>query len=163
MSAQKTLAGFINKYDPAIRVTAREALAKMRDRLPGAMQLVYDTYNGLVVGFSPTDRASDAIFSIVLYPRWVNLFFLQGAGLPDPQNLLKGTGSRVRHIKIEDASRLDDPAVRALIKAALEDAVTPLTRKSGGKLILKSVQVKQRARRPGPSQAPPSRPARKKN
>src|ERR1039458_9537409 len=65
-------------------------------RLPGAVQLVYDNYNALVIGFGPSERASEASFSIVLYPRWVTLFFLQGAGLPDPRRLLKGSGKVVR-------------------------------------------------------------------
>jgi len=38
--------------------------------------MVYDNYNALVIAFSPNERPSDAIFSIALYPHWVNLFFL---------------------------------------------------------------------------------------
>ena len=85
---------FLAKYSPDIAALARAALAKMRARLPGAVEMVYDNYNALVIGFGPNERASDAIFSIVLYPRWVSLFFLQGAGLPDPRRLLKGSGTR---------------------------------------------------------------------
>jgi hypothetical protein len=148
VSVQKTLAGFIAKYDAPVRATAIAALAKMHARWPGAMQLVYDGYDGLVIDFSPTERTADTIFSIVLYPRWVTLSFPQGTALPDPERLLKGSGGRVRHVVLEDAGVLDTPAVRSLITAALENAVTPLVRKSGGKVILKRVQVKQRARRP---------------
>jgi hypothetical protein len=32
---------------------------------PERFEMVYDNYNGLVVGFSPTERPSDALFSIV--------------------------------------------------------------------------------------------------
>jgi hypothetical protein len=148
VSVQKTLAGFIAKYDPPVRATATAALAKLHARLPGAMQLVYDGYDDLVIDFSPTERAADAICSIVLHPRWVTLSFAQGATLPDPQRLLKGSKGRVRHVVLADAEVLDTAAVRSLLTAALENAVTPLVRKSGGKLILKRVQVKQRARRP---------------
>lgn len=77
---------FLSRYTPEIQHTAKATLAKMRKRLPGSIELVYDNYNGLVVGFGPTERASDAIFSIVMYPRWVTLFFLQGATLPDKQS-----------------------------------------------------------------------------
>ena len=71
------------------------------------MQLVYDNYNALAIGFGPSERASEAIFSIVLYPRWVTLFFLQGAGLADPKRLLKGSGKVVRHIVLASAADLD--------------------------------------------------------
>ncbi|HEU0175429.1 MAG TPA: hypothetical protein VFV58_14300, partial [Blastocatellia bacterium] len=68
---EEQLANFIAKYTPEIGARCQATLAKMRDRLPGAIELVYDNYNALVIGFSPTERASDAIFSIALYPRWV--------------------------------------------------------------------------------------------
>ena len=58
--------------------------------MPGAIELVGDRYTGLVIGFSPTERPADATLSIVLYPRWVNLFFLKGASLSDPKHLLEG-------------------------------------------------------------------------
>src|SRR5436853_7421640 len=94
---ESQLASFIAKYTPEIGAFAQAALVKMRARLPGAVELVYDNYNALAIGFSPTERASDAIFSIALYPRWVSLFFLRGIDLPDPQRLLQGSGKIVRY------------------------------------------------------------------
>jgi hypothetical protein len=125
---------------------ARAALAKMRARLPGAVQFVYDNYNALVIGFGPTERASDAVFSIALYPRWVNLFFLNGAGLPDPHKLLKGSGSRVRSIRLETAAVLDAAPVRALMAEAIESAA-PFKRAKTGRIVIKTIAAKPRARR----------------
>lgn len=147
-SPEKQLAGFIAQYTPEIAALAHAALAKMRARLPGAIELVYDNYNALAIGFGPTERASDAIFSIALYPRWVSLFFLHGARLPDPQNLLKGSGKVARHIVLEDAAVLDKPTVKALIALALKDAAKPLTATSPSRIIIKSISAKQRPRRP---------------
>src|SRR5262245_55496511 len=123
---EEQLAGFIAKYTPEIGALAHAALAKMRARLPGAIELVYDNYNALAVGFGPTERTSDVIFSIALYPRWVSLFFFHGVGLPDPQKLLKGSGKTVRHIVLENVADLDKPAVKALMKHALERSSKPL-------------------------------------
>jgi hypothetical protein len=139
---------FLAKYDPEIATRARAILAKMRARLPGALELVYDNYNALVIGFGPTGRASGAIFSVVLYPKWVTLFFLQGAKLPDPRKLLKGSGNVVRHIVLQAASDLDEPPLEALIACALERARVPLTAKGGRRMVIKSVSAKQRPRRP---------------
>ena len=124
-SAQKQLAGFMARYDPQLSALAKAALVKLRELIPGAVEIVYDNYNALVIGFGPTERASEAILSIALYPRWVNLFFLQGARLSDPQGLLKGAGKRVRRVVLKDAAVLDVPAVRGLITQALEAAPTP--------------------------------------
>jgi hypothetical protein len=145
---EEQLTGFIARYTPEIGDTARAALAKMRARLPGAIELVYDNYNALAIGFSPTERASDVIFSIALYPRWVSLFFFRGADLPDPQKLLKGGGKQVRHIVLESAADLDKPAVKTLMDRALERSANPLDGANRGRIIIKSISARQRPRRP---------------
>src|SRR5258707_3393175 len=97
-SPESQLGSFLDKFTPQVATLARACLTKMRARLPGAVQLVYDNYNALAIGFGPSERASEAIFSIVLYPRWVTLFFLQGAGLADPKRLLNVSCKGMRHI-----------------------------------------------------------------
>jgi hypothetical protein len=146
-SPEKQLASFLAKYSPEIRALALRALAKMRARLPGAVELVYDNYNALAIAFGPTERLSDVIFSITLYPRWVSLFFRQGAGLPDPRKLLKGSGRTIRHIVLDNAAVLDTPAVRALIAHALQQAPKPIDSTEPNRVVIKSVSKKQRPRR----------------
>ena len=63
-SPGRQLASFLGKYDPAIAARARASIALMRKRLSTATELVYDNYNALAIGFGPSDRASEAIFSI---------------------------------------------------------------------------------------------------
>jgi len=139
---------FLKRYTPAVRSVAQGALSRLRELVPGAVELVYDNYNALAVGFAATERASDAILSIALYPRWVSLFFLHGATLPDPKKLLKGSGSRVRHIVVDHPTVLDDPAVRALILAAIKFAPAHLDGKGRRRMVIKSVSMRQRPRRP---------------
>jgi hypothetical protein len=147
-NSEVQLDAFLDKYTPAIAQLARECLRKMRTRLPGAVQLVYDNYNALAIGFGPSERASEAIFSIALYPRWVTLFFLRGAGLPDPERLLKGGGKVVRHIVLASASDLDLPAIQELMAHALRRAEAGIDPAAPGKLVIRSVSGKQRPRRP---------------
>src|SRR5690242_10136972 len=146
-SPENQLTGFIGKYTPEIGILAQAVLAKMRKRLPGAVELVYDNYNALVVGFGPSERASEAIFSIALYPRWINLFFLDGVALPDPEKLLKGDGKIVRSITLQDAAALDQPGVRTLMNEALKRADIKINKKTPRRLIIKSISAKQRPRR----------------
>jgi hypothetical protein len=148
-SPQAQLDGFLNKYAPEIAALARACLAKMRTRLPGATQLVYDNYNALAIGFGPSEKTSHAIFSIALYPRWVSLFFLQAAAkLPDPHKLLTGSGNVARHIVLKSASDLDQPAIEQLIAEALQRAIEPIDPTAPGGLVIRSVSAKQRPRRP---------------
>lgn len=152
--AGTTLEGFIAKYSPEVASLARAALDKMGKRLPSAVQLVYDNYNALAIGFGPTARASDAVFSIALWPRWVSLFFVSGAHLADPSNLLKGSGTRARHIVLQNVAMLDDVRVRALMAQALDQAGTSLKGARRGHIVIKSVSARQRPRRPTSSAGP---------
>jgi len=146
VTPQQQLDAFMAKYTPEIRSLAKAAIAKMRKRLPGATQLVYDNYNALVVGFGPSEHASEAVFSIALYPRWVTLFFLRGAELPDPEKVLRGGGKIVRSVVLNDAKDLDKPSIRSLMDAALARA--PIDGGKRGRLVIRSVSAKQRPRRP---------------
>lgn len=148
-AAEKQLEEFLDRFAPEVAETAKLSLQKMRARLPGAIELVYDNYNALAVGFAPTERASDAIFSIALYPRWVSLFFLlSGTRLRDPEGMLQGGGNKVRHIVLENAATLDDPAVIELMEQALEMAPKQIDASQPRRLLIKFVSAKQRPRRP---------------
>ncbi|MEP7273984.1 MAG: hypothetical protein ABI882_20960 [Acidobacteriota bacterium] len=148
MSPEEQLAGFIAKFTPAIAKQTHAALAKMRTRLPGAIELVYDNYNALAIAFGPSERTSEAIFSIAVYPRWVSLFFVHGTTLPDPRKLLKGSGKTIRHIVLKDIDLLDSPSVKALMASALKQADIPIDKSRPNQLVIKSISAKQRPRRP---------------
>jgi hypothetical protein len=150
--AERQLDSFLAKYSPEIEKFARRALAKMRKLVPGAIEMVYDNYNWLVIGFSPSERPSEAIFSIVLPPNAVTLCFLQGAGLPDPAGLFQGSGNVVRNIRLftsgeKDAKMLDNPEVLSLINVALNRAKVPMPAWARRKLIIRAISAKQRPRR----------------
>ena len=141
------LAAFLGKFTPEIAARAKRAIAVLRKRLPGATVLVYDNYNALAVGFGPSERTSEAILSVAVWPRWVSLFFLRGKGFPDPKKILKGSGNQVRHLVLESASDLDKPEVKALIAHSLARSPTKVPSR-GGALVIKSVSARQRPRRP---------------
>jgi hypothetical protein len=139
---------FLAKFEPRVAVSARAALSQLRKRLPGATEMVYDNYNALAIGFGPSDRASEAIFSIAVFPRWVSLFFLQGAKLPDPDGLLQGTGTKVRHIVLTEPRVLELSSVKKLMAIAMTSAKKPIDPRQRRRLIIKSISAKQRPRRP---------------
>ena len=148
------LRSFLAKYSPEIASRAQAILKKMRARYPTALELVYDNYNALGIGFSPTERPSEVIFSIVLYPKWVSLFFLQAKGLPDPKKILQGSGKQVAHIRLTSPDTLDDPAVVALMRAATARAKVPFDPQGKHRLVIRSISVQQRPRRPAATASP---------
>jgi hypothetical protein len=145
--AETELAGFIDKFAPPMQDQIGACRAKMQARFPDAVQLVYDNYNFLVIGFGPSQRASEAIFSLAAHARGVNLCFLQhGAELPDPTGILRGSGKIARNVKLAGPEDLDSPDVGAIIAGALRLANVPMEASGGGELIIRSVSAKQRPR-----------------
>lgn len=134
---QEELDRIIAKQPPQMAKLTHDVLAKMRTRLPGATELVYDKKRSLVIGFCPDDRASHVINSIATYSRWINLYFFEGDNLPDPEGLLQGSGTTVRSIRITDAKDLDRPAVKALMSAARDAADPPLNPKAKRRVIIR--------------------------
>lgn len=145
---RKQLASFLAKFTPEIAARANAILARMRAGYPTALELVYDNYNALAIGFGPTERPSEAVFSIAVFPKWVSLFFLQARGLPGPGKILRGSGNVARHIVLASVEMLDDPAVQALMREATARAKIPFEADGRHRLIIKSVSAKQRPRRP---------------
>ena len=148
-SPARQLAGFISRFDPPIAKLVRTARPILRrDFFPTAVELVYDNYNALAIGWAGTERASDVILSLGIYARGVSLYFTHGKKLPDPHGRLHGSGNQGRFVRLESLSILDEPAVRALIRAAIRQAKTQLPKSGRGYTVIKSVSTKQRSRRP---------------
>jgi hypothetical protein len=127
----------IARYSPEVAATARAGLKKLRARFPGARQLIYERRQSLPIGFAPAERGP-AVFSLVLYPRWVRFFFLEGVAIDDPEGRLEGTGSQVRSIRVDErAAILDDPYIRGLMAQALKVAGADL-RTGSGQIVLRS-------------------------
>ena len=119
----------------------------MRKRLPTALELVYDNYNFLAIGYSSTERASDCVVSLACGANGVSLSFYYGAKLPDPDGVLLGSGNQNRFVRLESARTLAEPAVERLLAAALAQAKTPMPESGKIRTIVKSISAKQRPRR----------------
>jgi len=116
---ERRIEAFVAKYTPAIAAQLREARRRLRARFPRGVEMLFDNYNALVFGIGPTDRSRESFISIAGYPRWVTLFFLDGAGLHDPEGLLEGDGRQVRGIRLRSPADVDSPAVAALVAQAV--------------------------------------------
>jgi hypothetical protein len=143
----RQVTSFIGKFDPAIARLARSSRLVLRKRMPTAAELVYDNYNALAIGYSPSERTSDCIVSLAVYPRGVNLYFIYGATLPDPAGILLGKGNQGRFVRLTTVADLDRPEVEQLLQEAIRTSDPPLPKRGRGAIIIKSISPKQRARR----------------
>ena len=151
MSASATenqIAAFLAKYSPAIEAELVDARARLRAFFPRGFELVFDNYNALVFGMSPSERAPDAFLSIAGYPKWVTLFFLHGKELDDPNSLLEGEGKQVRSIRLKSSADINTPQVEALVTQAIRSQQAALLAAPPLATVVKMVVAKQRPRRP---------------
>jgi hypothetical protein len=146
IAPETQLKGFIDKFEPAHQKLLRAVRKALRKRLPTAHELVYDNYNFFVIGYSPTERPSDAIISMTGSANGVGLCFLYGAKLPDPKKILHGSGNQTRFIRLPTVDVLARPEVDALIAAAIAKAKTPFRANGRGSVVIRSVSAKQRPR-----------------
>jgi hypothetical protein len=141
----RELVALLARFDPAIRTLVREARTKLRRRMPTAIELVYDNARALAIGFASSERPSDTIVSLAIYSRGVNLYFIYGAALPDPNHLLLGSGNQGRFVRLESAEMLDRREIEDLLAAAIAEGDTPLPKSGRGRFIIKSVSPKRRS------------------
>ncbi|MEG3144045.1 hypothetical protein U1839_05210 [Sphingomonas sp. RT2P30] len=144
----RRIRGFIDRFTPDIATRAHACRAAIRARLPTALELVYDNYQALALAFASSERQKDCVLSIAVYAKVVRLFFYYGVTLPDPEGRLPGTGNQVRSLLLDGPETLADPAVEALIAAALLQGERPMPDHGAGMSIIKSVSPNQRPRRP---------------
>ena len=139
--------GFIDKFTPEHQRLIASVRKALRKRFPTAYEMAYDNYNFFVLGYSPTERPSEAVVSLAASANGVGLCFIQGAKLADPKKVLSGSGNQTRSIHLESADVLDRPEVKALLAAAVAQSPVPFRKAGKPTLVVRSISAKQRPRR----------------
>lgn len=147
-NAEKELAGYFAKYEPAKAKLGKALRAKLRGRLPGLFEVVYFYANqgALVIAYSPSENGYEGVCSTRLDPDGAKLFFTQGALLAksDPNKLLKGKAG-VRHVALDTIKDFDRPEIEALMAAALKLSRVQPKPGAEGAVILKAEKQEKRA------------------
>ncbi|MGN6639238.1 MAG: hypothetical protein ACTHJ8_10040 [Mucilaginibacter sp.] len=120
------------------------------DLYPETNELIYDNYNAVAVGWSPTDKAGDVFCSIAVYSNHVNFGFNKGSDLEDPGKMLVGDGSQYRYITIKDRHDFPEWYVKELLTEAYQNSISsmkPAKNAVKGETIVKSISPVKR--RPG--------------
>ena len=97
-----------------IATALRELLA---DVMPGIVEVCWPNQQIAGYGIGPK-KMSEHFCYIAPLKAHVNLGFMYGADLDDPNGLMEGTGKALRHIKIRSLDQTNDPDIRKLIEAA---------------------------------------------
>jgi len=117
---------------------------------PESNELIYDNYNALAFGWSPTNKAGDVFCSIAVFSDYVNFGFNRGVDIEDPDQILKGEGSQYRYIRVKEKEDFPEEIIRQLLEAAYQNSIArmkPIKKVIIGETIVKSISpVKRRPR-----------------
>lgn len=145
------IARLFARYEPAIAKLGRALRKKLRQRLQGLNELVYQyaSRESLVLSYSPSEAGGEAVCALAIYPAHVHLCFLGGEALTksDPHKLLQGRGKSMRFLVLKSLADFDRPEIEVLMSAALHIAKVHLDECAAGAVILKVEAQQQRARR----------------
>ncbi len=90
----------------------KEVLGTLRELISKAIPEVVENFK-----WSRPVYATKKDFCYLQYnKKHINLGFFEFDKIEDPNNLLEGTGKQMRHIKIENGSKLDTSALYKMIK-----------------------------------------------
>ena len=90
---------FLEPFPPEAQETALWLRDWIWSKYPQANELIYDNYNALAFGWSPTDRLGHTFCSIAVFRTNFNIHlgFYWGSKLRDPENKLLGGGNQYRY------------------------------------------------------------------
>ena len=108
-----TFAQLIGPYSPEVQALATRLRAIIYEVFPKADEKVWAT------GWKVARYADgEELAAIGPLKNYVNLFFAQGAHLPNPDGLLEGTGKDIRHLKVKTLDSIPVAAIKKLLKEA---------------------------------------------
>ena len=115
----KELLEFLKSYDRGVQELALALRQLVLEEMAPCCEYILQVYIVSLV-YGQTHRVKDSICYIGVIQHHVNLGFMRGADLSDPQGILEGTGKQMRHIKIKNIEDLMQPAVRSYLQEACE-------------------------------------------
>ena len=102
---------------PHSRQLAEQARALIQGVYPAVVEVPWPKQKVIGYGVGPK-KMSEHFCYISVSKNHINIGFMYGAELPDPEGLLDGEGKLLRHVRITRSEQLSNPALRQLIKDA---------------------------------------------
>jgi hypothetical protein len=149
----KDLLKFLRPFEDRIQETALWLREFVWDLYPNANELIYDNYNALAFGWSPTDRLGHTFCSVAVGRSSGNVHFgfYWGSQISDPKKILLGKGNQYRYILVKNKSDFPKTYIKQLLKEAYSNSLAKVKDKKQmirGATITKSISpVKRKSRR----------------
>jgi hypothetical protein len=119
---------------------------------PKTNELIYDNYNALAFGWSPTDRVGHTFCSIAVGRTSLNIHFgfYWGSQIADPKKKLLGKGNQYRYILVKNKNEFPKAYIKRLLKEAFTNSILKVKDPKQimeSKTIVKSVSAAKRKKK----------------
>jgi hypothetical protein len=110
------------------------------DMFPDTNELVYDAYNAVAFGWSPTEKLGQVFCNVAIWRTNQNVIFgfNWGSELEDPEKMLIGNGKQFRYIKV---SSKDDFPKEYMYKLMADAYINSLAKVKNPKDIIKGFTI----------------------
>lgn len=145
----KDLLKFLSVFPGAAKEIALWLREFVWDLYPNTNELIYDNYNALAFGWSPTDRVGHTFCSVAVGRSTNNVHFgfYWGSEISDPDKILLGGGNQYRYILVKSKSGFPKAYIKKLLKEAYANSLAKVKDKKQimeGATITKSISVAKR-------------------
>ncbi len=151
MSKDQTrdLIKFLKPFDKEINELVLWLREFVWDLYPKANELIYDNYNALAFGWSPTDRVGHVFCNIAVgrTSKNIQFGFYWGSQISDPEKLLIGEGTQYRYILVKNKKDFPKVYIKKLMNEAFVNSLAKVKDKKQlmeGATITKSISAKKR-------------------
>ena len=122
------------------------------DLYPKTNELIYDNYNAVAIGWSPSDRVGHTFCSIAAGRTSGNVHFgfYWGSQIADPKKMLLGNGNQYRYILVTRKADFPKTYIKKLMKSAFINSLAKVKDKNQlmqGATITKSISAVKRGSR----------------
>ena len=121
----KDLVKFLKPFPEEIREIALWLREFVWDLYPQCNELIYDNYNAVAFGWSPTDRVGHTFCNIAVgrTSHNVHFGFYCGSEIADPKKLLIGGGNQYRYILVKNKNDFPKAYIKTLVKEAYANSL----------------------------------------
>lgn len=128
----KDLLKFLKPFPREVQELALWLREFVWDLYPDANELIYDNYNALAFGWSPTDKLGHTFCSIAVGRSTMNVHFgfYWGSQISDPEKILLGEGSQYRYILVKSKNDFPKNYIKKLLKEAYSNSLSKVKDKN---------------------------------
>jgi hypothetical protein len=148
----KDLLKFLKPFDQEIQDLVLWLREFVWDLYPQTNELIYDNYNALAFGWSPTDKVGHTFCNIAVGRTSKNIHFgfYWGSQISDPEKLLIGNGNQYRYTLVKSKKDFPKAYIKKLLKEAYSNSLSKVkdpNQVMEGQTVTKSVSTVKRKKK----------------